>query len=684
MSLDTRMRTVCESPLPRLIESVHGNFWREMFPPTTLTYEEIKSDCDRIITGIARQYTDKSCVELHEEELIAEGNRKLCENINKGILSRFAGRRSELFRWITACVNNHVKGLVHKYRFTYKRTGYSPPPKDAVAPSRPKPEISLDDPETNVHLPPQYTTSELSALRSDMQALLNVTEFSVFSQLIEPNWEALNYAYNDSHRGHKKRNALELRVTTEHLARGIGLSTEFFLETQIGIQAKLQKYMQDPTVNSPQNAAISALERIFGLHIPASMVPIEIRRTLTFAARDQFEKVDEKVRTLLKVAGARLPEILDNSISCFGVLYNKGNSICESCGVKQSCAVEAANVGLGMITLSPKMLKANNVRTTQFYDNDSPHTLSLRVKPPALAPTPAPVELPAPVIAPKPVVPAPAKASAVEIKPVILVEHPKKTIIIRRLIVEKPAIVPVTTPINHFKKTIIIRRLIMDKPPVQPAPIITVAVPEHPKKTIIIRKLIMEKPQAAKQSEKPSTVEQPEKPQVTKQPSKPAIQLVAEKMSPAQLTQLKVLSKSLTDYTRSFPPPTPPPPPLLPVAVKPPKLVVAMTERATPLSSREEELEAYLRTNFKANLFTNELYFRHRNPRADGSIHYCFWLGRAPIENGHWALRFCRPSDDLKKKLLAQRISYYLPPALPVDKAIELIEQHANDSYRAS
>ena len=533
------------------LNTAHRNFWGEIFPPTALEFEDIKPDCDRIIATVARQYTDKSCVELHEDELVAEGNRKLCENINKGMLERFAGRRSELFRWITACVNNHVRGLVHKYRFTYKRTGYSPPPKGVVDMTpRPKPEVSFDDPEASVHIPTQCTSDTYSALKGDMAEMLTPLEFLVFKQLTEPNESAVVHATIDSHRG-GRHVPLELRITAEHLALGIGVSTEQFLDVQAHVQTKLLTYMQDPTADSSPHAAITALERVFNLRIPHSMEPLIVRRLLTLAARSNCDKIDDKVSALLEAAGARVPKKDPNgNLPCFGVLFKSDNHLCTTCGVRESCSTESANIGLGTVSLSPKLLGARAlVRIPQFKDESTAQ----------------------PVSTPIPVAPTPP--------------------------VEQP--VAVKSPIKRAVKAMI-----------TPAP-------------------------AA-----PPTVETPPQPVVVEEP---------------------------------------------PTVVDPPVALLPQpqTTKAVPQNSRENDLEAYLYAHFRGIAFQGELYFRHRISRPDGSVRHCFWLGQVPsIEGGHWALRFCKPSDRLKPKLTLKRISYYLPTGIPVDKAIELIDEHSNDTYR--
>lgn len=508
-----------------LIVLASQNFRRELFPNARpLTYSEIREDCNGVVSSIARQYTDQTCVELHFEDLVAEGNRKISECIDKGVFERFAGRRTELFKWLKTCVNNHVRGLVHRYRGTYKRTGMRPPAKgDTSWGSRPKPEVSLDDPDMNIRLPQQEAKPSLASfptIKADMRIILNPVEFLVFKQLVEPDDAALTYATQDSYRG--RRGFVELRVTSEHMARGLGLSLEQFLAVQAQVQVKVKAYMSDPSPTEvARNAAVTALERVFRLHIPRSVEPVVVRRLITLAARANPELVDDKVAALLEAAGAKVPKMdASGNLACFGVLYQRDHRICATCGLKESCAVEAANYGLGEVTLSPKLLGAKAlVRIPTF--TDSP-------------PDAAKAQLPAPLAPP-------------------------------------PGIVALL-----------------------------------------------------------------------------GMPLAETPLEDAAASRSRVYRKA-----------------------------VAQTQR-------EDEIEAHLYDQFRPVMFAEDLYFRHRVSREDGKVRHCFWLGRVDgIPGGHWALRFCKPSEEIKERLFMHNVSFYLPPNCSINEAIKLIDQHADESYRS-
>jgi hypothetical protein len=82
-------------------------------------------------------------------------------------------------------------------------------------------------------------------------------------------------------------------------------------------------------------------------------------------------------------------------------------------------------------------------------------------------------------------------------------------------------------------------------------------------------------------------------------------------------------------------------------------------------------------------LFVKDLYFRHRVARPDNKVRHCFWLGRIDgLPSGHWALRFCKPSEMIKDKLTMHNVSYYLPEDCSVAAAVKLIDQHADETFR--
>jgi hypothetical protein len=119
------------------IEQAHSTPMRRfamMFSPPTLRppiFDEMQDDLERLIAKVARQYTDQSCPELNYDELVAEGRAKLATSCATNVSPlKSIPTRSRFFALFAASLNNHVRSLVHKFRFTEKRTGVKPPPKE--------------------------------------------------------------------------------------------------------------------------------------------------------------------------------------------------------------------------------------------------------------------------------------------------------------------------------------------------------------------------------------------------------------------------------------------------------------------------------------------------------------------------------------------------------------------------
>jgi len=112
-----------------------------------------------------------------------------------------------------------------------------------------------------------------------------------------------------------------------------------------------------------QSATIAQLKAVFGVQIPPTADDMLIRRLFTIAARDQHLKLNQQVAEMLETIGAKVPRLHKDMISCYGVLYKAYDRRCQSCGLKKSCHVEAANLGLTKITLSPRLLGSRQVRS---------------------------------------------------------------------------------------------------------------------------------------------------------------------------------------------------------------------------------------------------------------------------------------------------------------------------------
>jgi hypothetical protein len=377
------------------IEQAHSTPMRRfamMFSPPTLRppiFDEMQDDLERLIAKVARQYTDQSCPELNYDELVAEGRSKLAIVLcDKRLTFERIPTRSRFFALFKTSLNHHVRSLVHKFRFTEKRTGVKPPPKEeryspvATEQRLKTAEVRLDDEEINLQVADQPCESaknqEMTEIMDDYEALFDDLEVIVFRQLAAPNKAALFFATLDAQIGRHPGDPLNIKIKHEHLARGLGekFTPELFNDLVLSIRQKITKHRSMTQVEEQakisRNAALAQLEHIFNLQIPSSIDEIVVRRLLTICARDQYDKIEANpaIKDLLLEVGAKVPEMHGDVLNCRGVAYQKNNRICNSCGYRVACASEAHNYGLGKITISPRLLGAKLTRVPAILPND--------------------------------------------------------------------------------------------------------------------------------------------------------------------------------------------------------------------------------------------------------------------------------------------------------------------------
>lgn len=346
-----------------------------IFEPANLrppVLDEMMPDLDRLIVKVASQSSDPSCPELMFDELVAEGRAKLAYVLNQERIDRKAPTRESFFKFFATALNNHIRSLIHKYRFTEKRTGVKPPPRDErfTGETRMKTaEVRMDDEEVNLQVASMgCADDETKEVMEDFDQFLDVDEQQVMRQMAAPNKEALFYAQMDSYRGTKPGDPVKIKIKAEHLAMGLKMDTEKFNNLVLSLRTKIKKF-RSMTSKEEQNrirrsVCIAHLERVFNVQVPPNMDDIIVRRLFTIAARDQFDKIKDDAQTLtyLDEIGAKVPQVAGDVLNCFGVLFQKNNRICNNCDLRNACAVEAANVGLGKITPSPRLLGAKQTR----------------------------------------------------------------------------------------------------------------------------------------------------------------------------------------------------------------------------------------------------------------------------------------------------------------------------------
>lgn len=347
-----------------------------------LCFADVEADVKRLAMSIASQYTDKSCVFLHIEDLESEAKVAFVNVIEKNWFDR-AKTRAEFFKVVKAAMSNKMRSLVQQYRFTQKRTGIKPPPKhernmnfESVKPN----EISLDDPDAHLQVTEEdqgfheeEENLDSKELRREIEERLMPIEQLVLAQLERPNIHALNYALIDSARKQKPGCCAKIDITAKNQADGLGISEELFQKAVLQIQTVTLKVRDEMNPEDQRyEMSLGALAQLFNLQIPKSTPPMVVRRMLTIAARDNWQKVNPEVEEMLCHVGAEAPKFDKDAMRCFGVLYLRGHRLCESCGVKVPCMTQAANKGLGDITIHPKLLGAKLRRTPFVVPTASP------------------------------------------------------------------------------------------------------------------------------------------------------------------------------------------------------------------------------------------------------------------------------------------------------------------------
>jgi hypothetical protein len=346
------------------------------------------SDIQSIIANIARTYSDQSCYALSYEDLRAECLAKLAKIISNEEWQKFVDKpRGEFFAYVRTVFNNHVKSTVVRYRLTSKR-GY-----DAVRKQK-NVDLNIDDytetiQSSNAGSDGRYGSAlrvldddsfiapkENEQFLSDVAPLLTPIEYLVLHQILLPNHAAWLYQYALSQKVGKR-----IQIDKEALANGIGIfdmvvqskdgtfhnisATRFYELVETSLKRKIGLYMsgEDAGRDTEFSTAVKNLEDVFDLQIPSALEPCVIRRIMTIAARDQFDKVDSHVIHDLETVGAIVPQRRpDGTLRCYGVLWRSNSQICKTCQLNLACKTASCNVGLDMITLSPKVLEQGAVR----------------------------------------------------------------------------------------------------------------------------------------------------------------------------------------------------------------------------------------------------------------------------------------------------------------------------------
>jgi hypothetical protein len=354
--------------------------------------EEMQPDIDRLAASIARMRSDQTCYALGVEDLIAECKMKLAVIITKKKFEVLPNR-FEAFKYIKTVFSNHVKSLVSKHRLTLKR-GYQKPDEERIddkeislnslpAVSVKNTDLSADDPDQHMQLadPGSGWSSEDSFIE-DVATFMTPVELLVLKQFNLPNDRTRFFAELDASVGRMPDSgrAPVISFSEKNHADGLGLELSQFKKILRSLRDKLSWLkMNEANPNEiAWNRAIARLEELFEVQIPQSIERHVVRRLLTIAAVDQYEKIENNKQALedLQTIGAKIPERRAGVTSCFGIMYHRNNRTCIACGLNRNCREEAMNHGLGDIDLDSRLLGAKQFRVPHVVAN-SPEPLPI-------------------------------------------------------------------------------------------------------------------------------------------------------------------------------------------------------------------------------------------------------------------------------------------------------------------
>ena len=375
--------------VPRIRDLQAALFSKPGFAPPVL--DDMMPDINRLMHSVAARFSDQTTPQLQQDELLGQARLKLSEIITNGQVESQATREC-FFKFFKTALNNQACSLVQKYRFTEKRTGVKPPPRKSRVYNSAKPkdeeeedetqvpehhknvELSLDDAELNLQVPDPGGCDEDAAYdeaAKEYMVLLTEQERFIFQHMAHTTILASYLAEMDARRGKPVGKPFRIRITHEHIKEAAGVKDGWSFEDYVlSIRQKISVYraMSDAERHqlARRGALLAQLNEVFGLQIPPETDDMLVRRILTIAARDQFQKVKEnpQVAEMLEEIGAKVPRLQgNNQLGCYGVLYQRNSRICLKCDLRKSCSVEAANVGLGNIVLSPRLLGSRQTRT---------------------------------------------------------------------------------------------------------------------------------------------------------------------------------------------------------------------------------------------------------------------------------------------------------------------------------
>lgn len=222
-------------------------------------FDSLMPDLDRLMKSLIAGSTDRKNINLHFDEIYGELQSKLAAILRRREVVFLT--RESFFGMIKVSLARHIKSLIQKYSFTYKRTGVRPPKKGSVSKYEWTEPYSEDVEETPVEEPrclgnisldqedigaenfvgteaPGFKDLELrEELDFFMRTYLAKDETQVMQQEIQPNALAMKLAYESTPAGSR-----HFKILDCHKAAGIGMPAYVYKRTLLRIKTKLQRH----------------------------------------------------------------------------------------------------------------------------------------------------------------------------------------------------------------------------------------------------------------------------------------------------------------------------------------------------------------------------------------------------------------------------------------------------------
>jgi hypothetical protein len=525
----------------------------------------VLNDAMRLVYKIASQYTDPTCSELSQEDLESAGRGKLVMRLDKRVLADYDPRvtgekgRAGLFKHLKACLNNHIKGFVHRNRYTLKRTGRKVPPKHVVV------------------------TDEDSDLIAALDQLSEKVDEKDRLEGLEKERDRVIVTFEG------REYLRDRNPVTKRFGRWY-----YFSEVPYDRSFKPEVSLSDPDAS----AAVERAASIMDDHLPNE-------------AKDDLKELLTPVEFLVL---CQILEPNENALVYATLDMYRGPGKAEQFTLRE----EHYAAGLGLDLETFKQIHLQLEPKIRHYMSDTATELASTFH---------------------------APVAALEKIFGLQIHRSLDPLVLRRMLT-------------------VAARAQVEKVNDDVASLLKAVGAQVPKvggngNLICYGALHQRNNKVCQQCGVRSAC---------------AVETANYGLDEITLSPKLLSARALTRT------------PYVTDAAPSDEAQVPMTDEVpsdAPLDSQEDELKSYLKEHFKEARFDNQLYYRHKERRGDGKVKYIFWLGRRkrPGKPDGLRIRFCKPSPKLAAYLEKDGSGYYPPDGMATRQVIELLSQHALETF---